>query len=73
MLSRFLAFIQPYVQHGWATGDDLGTNTELIDEALGELGVDGIGVEESDVWSPETICTMQGSGSGPCSRVSTAT
>ncbi|MER7186983.1 Glu/Leu/Phe/Val dehydrogenase dimerization domain-containing protein [Streptomyces hyaluromycini] len=41
VLSRFLAFIRPYVADHWATGDDLGTTTELIDEVLGELGVDG--------------------------------
>ncbi|MFE4963124.1 Glu/Leu/Phe/Val dehydrogenase dimerization domain-containing protein [Streptomyces sp. NPDC056660] len=41
VLSRFLAFIRPYLEHNWATGDDLGTTTELIDEVLGELGVDG--------------------------------
>ncbi|MFG2940443.1 Glu/Leu/Phe/Val dehydrogenase dimerization domain-containing protein [Streptomyces sp. NPDC048282] len=41
VLSRFLAFIRPYVAHHWATGDDLGTTTELIDELLGELGVEG--------------------------------
>lgn len=41
VLSRFLAFIRPYVAQHWATGDDLGTTTELIDELLGELGVEG--------------------------------
>ncbi|MEU2620642.1 Glu/Leu/Phe/Val dehydrogenase dimerization domain-containing protein [Streptomyces sp. NPDC007157] len=41
VLSRFLAFIRPYLENNWATGDDLGTTTELIDEVLGELGVDG--------------------------------
>ncbi|MGW3290826.1 Glu/Leu/Phe/Val dehydrogenase dimerization domain-containing protein [Streptomyces sp. NPDC001002] len=41
VLSRFLAFIKPYVEHHWATGDDLGTTMELIDEVLGELGVEG--------------------------------
>jgi glutamate dehydrogenase (NAD(P)+) len=41
VLSRFLAFIRPYVEQHWATGDDLGTTTELIDEVLGELGVEG--------------------------------
>ncbi|WP_256258545.1 Glu/Leu/Phe/Val dehydrogenase dimerization domain-containing protein [Streptomyces mirabilis] len=47
VLPRFLAVIQPYVRHHWATGDDLGSTAELIDEALGELWVDGIGVEEN--------------------------
>ncbi|MFF3561812.1 Glu/Leu/Phe/Val dehydrogenase dimerization domain-containing protein [Streptomyces sp. NPDC002574] len=41
VLSRFLAFIRPYVDQHWATGDDLGTTTELIEEVLGELGVEG--------------------------------
>ena len=41
VLSRVLAYIRPYVANHWATGDDLGTPTELIDEVLGELGVDG--------------------------------
>nr|WP_280879080.1 Glu/Leu/Phe/Val dehydrogenase dimerization domain-containing protein [Streptomyces pseudovenezuelae] len=41
VLSRFLTFVRPYVEQRWATGDDLGTTTELIDEVLGELGVAG--------------------------------
>ncbi|MEV6948939.1 Glu/Leu/Phe/Val dehydrogenase dimerization domain-containing protein [Streptomyces sp. NPDC051172] len=41
VLTRFLAFIRPYVANHWATGDDLGTTTELIDEVLRELGVEG--------------------------------
>lgn len=41
VLACFLAFIRPYVDQHWATGDDLGTTTQLIDEVLGELGVEG--------------------------------
>ncbi|MET8130014.1 Glu/Leu/Phe/Val dehydrogenase dimerization domain-containing protein [Streptomyces sp. NPDC005065] len=41
VLSRFLSFIWPHVATHWAPGDDLGTTTELIEEILGELGIDG--------------------------------
>ncbi|MET7458134.1 Glu/Leu/Phe/Val dehydrogenase dimerization domain-containing protein [Streptomyces sp. NPDC005574] len=41
ILSRFLSFIWPYVANNWAAGDDLGTTAELIEEILGELGIDG--------------------------------
>lgn len=41
VLARFLTFIQPYLENNWATGDDLGTSAEMIDEALHQLGIDG--------------------------------
>lgn len=41
MLTRFLSFIRPYLQQHWATGEDLGTTTEGIEQILDQLGIGG--------------------------------
>ncbi|MDR2988213.1 MAG: hypothetical protein LBV34_25595, partial [Nocardiopsaceae bacterium] len=41
VLYRFFAFIKPYLETHWATGDDLGTSAAVIDDTLARLGVDG--------------------------------
>jgi len=41
VLHRFFAHIRGFLAENWATGDDLGTSGELIDEALDSVGIDG--------------------------------
>ncbi|WP_344566151.1 Glu/Leu/Phe/Val dehydrogenase dimerization domain-containing protein [Streptomyces axinellae] len=41
VLARFLSFIRSYLENNWATGDDLGTTTEAIEDVLDGLGIDG--------------------------------